>query len=123
VDQLSGTAAQNRSVALLRALIAAAKADGHIDVAERAKINDQLRHLDLDAEIARFIDQEIARPLDVQEVAAGADSPEGAAEIYLASLLVIDDQNPAERSYLDELARALGLAPDLVTRLEAEVAN
>ena len=41
--------------------------------------------------------------------------------MYLASVLVADETNFMERSYLDELARQLKLAPELKTRLEHEV--
>ena len=42
-----------------------------------------------------------------------------AAEIYLASVLVVDDTTTMERAYLDELARQLKLAPGLKAELEA----
>jgi uncharacterized membrane protein YebE (DUF533 family) len=53
-------------------------------------------------------------------VAREADSPEAAAELYLASVLVIDLDDARERVYLNELARALGLDPELARRLERE---
>ena len=40
--ELAGPDAEKRSLALLKAMIAAAKADGHIDEAERASIGKQL---------------------------------------------------------------------------------
>ena len=44
-----------------------------------------------------------------------------AAEMYLASLLVADEQSFMERAYLDELARQLKLEPSLRAELEAQV--
>lgn len=120
VDRLTGTAAETRSLALLKAMIAAAKADGHIDEAERLRIERQLGSLALDPETVNFFKQELARPLSVKDVTAGADSPEAAAEIYLASLVVIDEKSENERAYLRELAAELKLAPDLVSMLEAQ---
>jgi uncharacterized membrane protein YebE (DUF533 family) len=55
----------------------------------------------------------LRRPVDPADVAAGAATPEQGAEIYLASLLVVDETTTMERAYLDELARQLRLAPAL----------
>jgi uncharacterized membrane protein YebE (DUF533 family) len=121
VDRLTGPAAEQRSLALLRAMIAAAKADGHVDEEERRKIHKGIEQLGLDTASSRLLESELDRPVDPAEVAKGADSPEAAAEIYLASLIAIDVDNWQERAYLGELARQLGLAPDLVEQLEQQV--
>jgi len=123
VDALTGPAAEQRSLTLLRAMIAAAKADGHIDDAERANIHNGLVQLGLDDDNRQLIEAELARPLDVLEIASAADSTEAAAEVYLASLFVIDVDAPAERRYLDHLAGALRLDPGLAAELEARAAG
>ncbi len=46
---------------------------------------------------------ELQRPLNPVEVARASTTPELAAEMYLASLLVINDTSFMERAYLDEL--------------------
>jgi hypothetical protein len=43
-----------------------------------------------------------------------------AAEMYLASVMLVDDQQDAERAYLDELASALQLDPTLQLHLEQQ---
>jgi uncharacterized membrane protein YebE (DUF533 family) len=98
-------------------MLAAAKADGHIDENEQAKIDAYLQKLNLDPAALHFVKDEIAKPLNVKEVAAGADSPAAAAEIYLTSLLAIHIDSDQERAYLDELARELKLPPELVSEL------
>lgn len=120
VGTLTGDAAEQRSRALFRAMIAAAKADGHIDDAERAAIRNASIQIGIDDDTRLMLEAELARPLDVAEIAAGADSPAAAAEIYLASLFVIDLDQPAERAYLDQLAAALELQPGLARQLEAK---
>jgi uncharacterized membrane protein YebE (DUF533 family) len=120
VGQLTGDAAERRSKALLKAMIAAAKADGHVDPTERASIQSAVHRLGLDEDVQLMIEAELERPLSPADVAAAADSPEAAAEMYLASLFVIDTQDPAERTYLDDLAGALGLDAALVSELEAK---
>ena len=110
------------SRAMLKALIAAAKSDGHMDDAERGQVEAALQRLQADAETRTWVDAEVRRPVDPADVAAAATSPELAAEIYLTSLLVVDDTTVMERAYLDELARQLKLAPGLKAELEARAA-
>jgi uncharacterized membrane protein YebE (DUF533 family) len=119
-SQLSGSAADQRHQILLRAMLAATKADGQVDAEEREKVQAAIRQMGLDPEVARQLEAELDRPLDPAEVARWADSPEAAAEIYLASLLAINVDNWQERAYLAELARQLGLAPELVQQLEQQ---
>jgi len=110
----------NRSLAVLRAMIAAAKADGHIDAAEQQRIFDKLDEAQLDAEAKAFVVDELRRPLDIEAVVAGGGSPESAAEIYAASLLAVDPDEPAEQAYLAMLAARLKLEPGLKASIEAE---
>jgi uncharacterized membrane protein YebE (DUF533 family) len=120
INELTGPAAEQRSMALIQAMIAAAKADGHIDDSERANITKQIQAMGMDADAQKFISDELDKPLDAKAIAALAESPKAAAEIYLTSLMVINVDNDQERAYLAELASAMNLAPDLVAQLQAE---
>ena len=111
------------STKLLRAMIAAAKADGHIDTAERDRIMTQLEALGLGAEAEALIRAEVDAPLDVGALAESAGSEEEAMEIYAASLLTVDPEGPAEKGYLAMLAARLGLDPGLVAHLHAKAAT
>jgi len=106
---------------LMRAMIGATKADGHIDAAEQQRIFKQVNDLGLDAEAKAFVMDELARPLDIDAIAAGATCPETAAEIYTASLVAIDPEGLAEKAYLANLASRLKLDPALVQHLHANV--
>jgi uncharacterized membrane protein YebE (DUF533 family) len=120
VDMLAGPDVEEHSHAILRALIAAAKADGRIDDAEMQLISKEIgRHTD-DPELQQWLDDEVAKPLNPAEVAQSATDTAMAAEMYLASVMLVDDQQDAERSYLDELAAALGIEPDFQVRLEQQ---
>jgi uncharacterized membrane protein YebE (DUF533 family) len=112
---------QDLSRALLRAMIAAAKADGHIDATEQANIFGAMDKLELDAEDKAFVMDELRAPLDIDAVARGARGPEEAAEIYAASLLAIDVDNAAERGYLAMLAARLKLDDALVQHLHRTI--
>lgn len=107
--------------ALIRAMIGAAKADGEIDIQEQRRIFGQVEALGLDAEMRSFVSEELARPLDLEEIIAPAVCPETAAEIYAASLLAADPSGPAEKGYLSMLAARLKLEPGLVDHLHANV--
>jgi uncharacterized membrane protein YebE (DUF533 family) len=108
------------SQAMLKAMIAAAKSDGHMDERERALVEAELTRLDADPATRRWVEDELRRPVEPADVARAATSPEMAAEVYLASLLVADETTTMERAYLDELARQLNLAPALKADLEAK---
>lgn len=121
VDRLPPAQAEQHSQAILKALVAAAKADGHVDAKERQLIEEQLGALAGDAELQRWLDAELNKPLDPAEVARAAGTPEMAAEMYIASVLMVDEEHFMERAYLEELARQLKLEPALKAELEAQV--
>ena len=118
INRLEGDAADRRSLNLLRAMIAAAKADGHVDADELVFINEQMSRLGLAGDVARFVQKEVASPLNLDEIAALADNPEAGAEIYLVSSMLIDKEKEVERAYLDALAAALELPDALLVELE-----
>ncbi|MBD8616515.1 DUF533 domain-containing protein [Pseudomonas rhizosphaerae] len=120
VDQLSEPEAEGHSHAILRALIAAAKADGRVDAQEEAAIRAELTAHAEDAQLQQWLDAELARPLDAQELASAADGPAMAAEMYLASVMLMGQQDAGERAWLDQLADALGLAPELRAQLDQQ---
>ena len=113
---------EQHSQAMLKAMIAAARADGHMDERETQLVHEALDRLAADAETRRWVDAELRRPVDPAEVARLATTPELAAEIYLASVVVVDETTTMERAYLDALARELRLDPGLRADLEARAA-
>jgi uncharacterized membrane protein YebE (DUF533 family) len=108
-------------LALMRAMIGAAKADGHIDQAEHAKIFDAVERMGMDSEAKAFVFDALNKPSDPAAIAAAATTPEQAAQIYLASRMAIDPDHPAERAYLDALKARLNLAPELVAQLDRQL--
>jgi len=120
-NPVNDDAQQSLARNLLRAMIAAAKADGHIDAAEQGNIFAQMDKLNVSAEDKAFVMDELRKPLDVDAVANTARSPEEAAELYTVSLLAIDVDSPAERGYLALLAARLKLDDKLVAHLHATV--
>ena len=102
---------------LVRAMIAAAKADGGIDATEKEAIFNRLETMQLSSEEKAWVFDELSSPLDINAVAARADTPEHAAEIYAASLVAITADTAAERMYLSALASKLNLPDTLVAEI------
>jgi uncharacterized membrane protein YebE (DUF533 family) len=121
LDRLPAAQVEQHSQAILRALVAAAKADGHVDERERALIEGEFIKLDNDQELQHWLHAELNKPLDPADVARAARTPETAAEMYIASVMMVDEENFMEKSYLDELARQLKLEPGLKAELEKQV--
>ena len=105
---------------MIRAMIQAAKADGEIDAEERAKILDHLT--DASDEEMAFVEAELDAPLDVTAL-AGATDRNMREQVYSTSLMAIRVDSPAEQTYLDQLAQALGLDAETRARLDAAMAH
>jgi uncharacterized membrane protein YebE (DUF533 family) len=106
---------------LLRAMIAAAKADGQIDAAESQQIMAQVGRADLSSDEKAFLLDELAKPLNLDAVVAGVRTPQQAAEVYTASRLVIAEASAAEQAYLGLLAARLQLDPQATRELDAAI--
>jgi uncharacterized membrane protein YebE (DUF533 family) len=113
-------ATQAFNLALVQAMIGAAKADGHIDAEEQRAIFSHVEQAGLDAEAKAFVFDALSQPTDLAAIAAGATTQEQGAELYLATRLVIDVDHPAERTYLDALAHRLKLPPALIEHLSVQ---
>lgn len=108
-------------LAIIRAMIAAAKADGHMDATEIQKIIGQMESAGLNAQEKALLMQEMANTLDVHTIASAAATPQEAAQIYLAALLVCDSQCAKEQEYLATLANALKLDATFTASLHNEL--
>ena len=112
---ITGGKAEARAEVIIRAMVAAAKADGRVNDEELALIN-ALNDGSVDAlKIA------INQPASPKQIASLATSAQEAREIYAASCRVANGLNHKERDYLDRLAMALELDPELAARLETDV--
>ncbi|TCO69665.1 uncharacterized protein DUF533 [Chromatocurvus halotolerans] len=92
-----------------------------MDADERALITQEIDGLGADDELHNWIQQQFDAPLDASMVASQADSPQAAREMYLVSAAIVDDQNPMERAWLDQLAAALKLPPGMPEELDRQV--
>lgn len=111
----------NFSLALINAMIGAAKSDGHIDGREQTAIFEHVEKLGLDAESKAFVFDALSKPTDIAAITSSVQGLEQATEVYLVSRLIADGDNPAERMYMEALAHKLQLPPDLVAHLDHQV--
>ncbi len=111
------------ALTLVRAMIAAARADGHIDDNERSRISDRLKVAGIGEEAQQFLAQELRNPVDVDVLVVSARTDAQKVELYTASRLAIEPNSRAERGYLDMLAGRLGLPDALVDHVEATVSS
>ncbi|SHH78846.1 DUF533 domain-containing protein [Marivita hallyeonensis] len=111
--------AEATAALMLRAMIQAAKSDGGIDEAERAKIIDTVGD-DADAEDIAFVQDQLAAPIDVEGLAN--DTPAALrTQVYAASLMTIRLDTQPEAQYLDALARAMDLDQPTVNALHMQM--
>lgn len=123
VPQITSGDDNARALRLVRAMIAAASADGTVDDAERAAITGNLKAAGLDDEAASFLDAEFANPADLATLNDGIETPEQAVEVYAAARLAIDPNTQEEKDFLAALAAELKLEASLVAHIEAAAAS
>lgn len=110
----------NFELAMIRSMIAAAKADGHINDIEQQRIFNAIEHMELSVEMKALVFDLLRQPISVEEIAQGIESLEEKSEIYLASCLIIDPDHPKELAYLEQLAKALDLPLGLPRQLQLQ---
>ncbi|WP_455202871.1 tellurite resistance TerB family protein [Kaarinaea lacus] len=119
-----GEAAHNTSLefelTLVKAMIAAAKADGHIDQMEQQRIFKTVEDMDLPSETKGAIFDLLQKPVSIDDIARGVVNIEQSTAVYLASCLAITPDSSEENIYLDELAMALRLPKDLARQLQQQ---
>jgi uncharacterized membrane protein YebE (DUF533 family) len=108
-------------MALVQSMVAAAKADGHIDAQEQQRLFAEIERLQLDAETKGAVFDLLSKPITIEAVGGSASNEEQAAELYLASRIAIDPDHPAEQAYLKNLAQKLQLPAELVAHLDRQV--
>ena len=111
---------KERAIRLLRAMVFAAKSDGHIDDKELQGIQASLRELQIGSEAEALIQDAVAQPLDPGLIANGIQNESEALEVYLISCSVVNIDMAMERSYLDALSLALKIPADVKADLEAK---
>ena len=103
---------------LIKAMIAAAKADGHIDDIEQQRIFKAVEQMNITTEMKGMVFDLLRQQISVEELAKGINAIEQKSEIYLASCIAITPDHPSEQAHLDQLASALELPQGLANELQ-----
>jgi len=115
IGLLKGKAADDRALVLIKAMIAAAQADGTLTEDEEALIGAY------DGADKADIEALLSETSSAKDIAALSSSDQEAREIYAVSCRIANGLNDAERDYLDALAIALRLEPDMAARIETDM--
>ena len=112
---------QERAIRLVRAMVFAAKSDGHIDDKEQQAIYDSLQKLNIGTDAQALVQRALKEPLDPALIAEGVKNEQEALEVFTLSCAVLDVDHFMERRYLDALAQALTIPDDVKNDLDTQV--
>ena len=108
---------------LVKTMISAANADGHIDEAEQSRLFSTMDEMQLDDSMKAVVMDLIRYPESPEILAKEAQNLEQATEIYLMACFTIDVDSPEERTFLNRLAEALTLPQGLPQELEHQASE
>jgi uncharacterized membrane protein YebE (DUF533 family) len=115
--------AANKAVLLIRAMIAAANADGVIDQAERDRILKKLQSVDLSPEEQAFMVKELLSPSSLEDITRQVDHRQLAMQVYAVSLMAIRVDTDAEHHYMRTLAQQLDLDEKTIRAITEKVGS
>jgi uncharacterized membrane protein YebE (DUF533 family) len=96
---------------LIRAMVAAAHADGDLSWEKRQGIMGRVDQAEAGPEERCLVECKLSNPMPIEVIIREAQAPDTAAEVYLASNIAIWIDTDAERVYMDYLASWLRLTP------------
>ena len=122
LPQKNDSEAQHKlELLLIKAMIAASRADGQMDVNESQTIFKQIKSFDLNKEEETVLMHQMSQKIDIDELINASTSIEIASEIYAVSLMAMNEINEPERDYLTMLAMRLGLPEELTFEIEQQI--
>lgn len=108
---------------LLKSMVFAARADGHIDPKEQEMILSTAQQLNANSDLNNQIREYLNAPLDPNAIAQEVGSREQALDVYRLSAAAIVADNAQEQNYLNALARALMIDANTKNQLDQEAAQ
>ncbi len=115
------TAAVTHDSALLyiRAMIAAAAADGRIDPKEQEKIFGSLKQAGMEAGAEQFLANELNNPATVEQLVAGVKTEQEAVQVFTAARVAVDVDSQENNDFLVALGSGLGMDEKLMQHIDA----
>lgn len=114
-----GTVTHESAMLLIRAMIAAAAADGRIDDKEQQKILAGLKQVELEGGAQEFLTRELNNPATPDELADAVSSPEEGVQVYTAARIAVDPDTEEDHEFLVALATRLGIDQSLAAEIDA----
>lgn len=121
--EVERAAPDSQSMLLMRSMIAAAMADGHINAGETQRIFGQIDKLEMTSAEKALVLDELRRPALMEDLVSQVHDLHTATEVYASSLLAIDASCEKGRTWLKELARRLEIPAVLIDNLHNSVAE
>ena len=115
-----GPAGAELAVRMIQVMVAAAHADGAMDAEEERAVLDKLRGADLNQEEKMFLLGELHQPKSLEALTAGISDPSVAKTMYMLAVAAIEIDSEAERAWLNELARQLGVSREIQAFIEEQ---
>lgn len=97
------------ALAVVRAMLASAYADGVLDAHERRIVDGALAKADISASERAMLTNEVPEEETLRLISLAASTPHHAAELYAAAVISAGDLNDRETAFLAKLADRLGL--------------
>lgn len=107
-------------VTLIKAMIAAARADGHINDIERQQLFKAIDKMNIRSAEKLLLLNLLRQPIKIDELAQAAKTLEQKSEIYLVSCMVAIPGQHAEKVYLAQLAEHLDIPADLADEIQSQ---
>jgi uncharacterized protein YdbL (DUF1318 family) len=105
---------ESDAILMIRAMIAAAYADGMLDQQEMKNIMDRMESAGLDSEERQFFLKELSNPSDIDTIIGEVNTPAMAQQVYAVSLMAIEVDTDKEKDYLSTLASRLFLSDAVI---------
>ena len=103
----------------IKAMIAAAAADGRVDEGAVAKIMAAEKQAGMGDHAEEFLANELNQPATIDELAEACEGPEQAVQVYTAARLAVTPDGGAEDAFLAALAQKLGIDAKLAAHIDA----
>jgi len=108
---------------LMRAMISAAHADGHIDDDERQRIFAQVETMELSVPEKAMLFDELRKPLSLQQLVQQVPNAQTGIEVYAASASAINASDPSSAAFLQSLSQQLCIPRELVESIHQQLAQ
>ncbi|MEH6515263.1 MAG: tellurite resistance TerB family protein [Halioglobus sp.] len=113
--------ATSPGIVLIHAMVAAGASDGNLDRGERDRIMDRVVKMSLPADEKAMLFDVLDNPLSLSELVQEVNCPELAAEVYLCSVIVLDQNRIESQLYLEALAHRLEIPAEFAGQLRDSV--